>query len=448
MESGVKQMVIGGAVINLSNLVWTDAADPIQMERSVFLVQDFRNGIFDDKRYFLISFGKDTLEDGCASRTYLAVRGKDGKYIMEPAEGYMEERSGGTVLDLLKLPTDINGVRLHKASRFRRTVLNRWQEGVFRSEGSGRTAWNMEGGNMVIFVIGANSTGKTHFIERNFKDPGYTVLNIYDYQQRMRKDDGLRGSSEWERLFQANELLKEDIVDLVRQGKDVVVEQTFFRALRRIGYVEAIREISRKISIVVYVMMPSVEQLRKNCEKKAEDTGGNPEYAYDRVKRELSEVFEFPNSAEGFSRIYEVSDGGITERMDDPDWTRIEQAKKELLDEAEERQKQREKKERREKLIQEMNHIRFIHRCEVCKKRELLTADEAYEQGWDYPPKMGQFRNFLTPRTCGNCSIADTLCFKLMSGKATFSDLSADEKETLEYIKNEPENLLPSEDEI
>lgn len=238
--------------------------------------------------------------------------------------------------------------------------------------------------------------------------------------------------------------MKADIVELVRQGKDVVAEQTFFRALRRIGYVEAIREVSRKIPIVIYVMMPSDEQLWQNCEKRAEDTGENPKYAYKQIKRELSEVFEFPNPAEGFSRIYEVLDNRIIERIDEPDWTRIEQAKKELLAEDEKRQKKREKKERREKLIQEMEHIRFWHYCEVCEKKELLTADEAFEQGWDYPPKMGQFR-IVFPRTCGNCCMFGTLYLKLISGDF---NLSADEKETWERINNEPESLLPSEDEI
>lgn len=296
---------------------------------------------------------------------------------------------------------------------------------------------------MVAFVIGGNCTGKSRFIEQNFKDPQYTVLDVLDYQKR---EDKFFGLSEWEKLFQANERLKDDIVDLVLLGRDVVVEQTFFRALRRIGYVDAIREISRDIPILVYVMMPSDEQLRQNCQKRLQDTGEDPEYAYKRTKRE-AEIFEFPNPAEGFSKIYVVSDDGITECLDEPDQTRIEQARQELLDEAEKRQKEREKKERQEKLTEEMEHIRFWHYCEVCGKKELLTADEAFKQGWDYPPRMGQFRNFLLPRKCGNCSIVDALCFKLLSGKKTFSDLSADEKETLERIKNEPESLLPLEDE-
>lgn len=300
---------------------------------------------------------------------------------------------------------------------------------------------------MVVFVIGSNFTGKSHFIEQNFQNSGYAILDVYDYQKRVKSDGRFCGLSEREKLFQANELLKADIIGLVRQGRDVVAEQTFFRALRRIGYVEAIREISGEIPVEVYVMMPSDERLRKNCEKRIKDDGGNPVYACERIKREMSELFEFPNPAEGFSKIYEVSDEGITERMDAPDWGRIERAREELLNEAGERQKKREARERREKLTREMGHIRFWHYCEVCGKKELLTADEAFERGWDYPPRMGRFR-ILSPRTCGNCSIADTLWFKLVSKEKTPYALSEDEKETMERVMNEPESLLPLEDEI
>ena len=33
----------------------------------------------------------------------------------------------------------------------------------------------------------------------------------------------------------------------------------------------------------------------------------------------------------------------------------------------------------------------LIHICEVCGKTEILTPDEAFNDGWDYPPRMGGF---------------------------------------------------------
>lgn len=101
---------------------------------------------------------------------------------------------------------------------------------------------------------------------------------------------------------------------------------------------------------------------------------------------------------------------------------------------------------RREKLARDMEHIRFWHYCEVCGKKELLTADESFEQGWDYPPRMGKFRQ-LSPRTCGNCLLADTLWMKFTSKKTDIFFLTKRERETMERIKNEPESLMPQEGE-
>ncbi len=300
---------------------------------------------------------------------------------------------------------------------------------------------------MVIFVIGANCTGKSRFIEQNFTGRGYTVLNVYDYQQRTKKDEHFRSCSSFEQLFQANEMLKTDIVGLVHRNQDVVVEQTFFRALRRIDFIEAIREAAGDIPVEVYVMTPSDEQLWQNCVKREKKSGWDSKREYDRIKRELAEIFEFPNPAEGFSRIYAVSGVDVAERREVPDWTIVEKAKMELQKEAEERAEKQAAAERHEQLIQKTKHIRFWHYCEVCGKKELLTADEAFEQGWDYPPGIYSFR-LLTPRKCGGCSITKTLWWKLVVLKKNLLELTDDEWETLKRIHNEPESLIPTQDDL
>lgn len=33
--------------------------------------------------------------------------------------------------------------------------------------------------------------------------------------------------------------------------------------------------------------------------------------------------------------------------------------------------------------------MKLKHICEVCGREEILTPEEAYRAGWDYPPKMG-----------------------------------------------------------
>ena len=32
---------------------------------------------------------------------------------------------------------------------------------------------------------------------------------------------------------------------------------------------------------------------------------------------------------------------------------------------------------------------KLMHICEVCGKTEILTSEESFNAGWDYPPRMG-----------------------------------------------------------
>lgn len=70
--------------------------------------------------------------------------------------------------------------------------------------------------------------------------------------------------------------------------------------------------------------------------------------------------------------------------------------------------------------------------CENCGKTELLSEDEAYHQGWDYPPFMGEW-GVVSPRTCHECPISTTLYWKLISG-TTIEKLSEHHKKTLQRI--------------
>lgn len=297
-----------------------------------------------------------------------------------------------------------------------------------------------------VLIIGVNNTGKTHFIEnQGFRERGYAVLDVKDYQERTWRDEELKRLEFRERLYRANEMLLKEALELLRQGRNVVIEQTFYKAMRRIDYIDEIRKLG--IPVEVYVMMPSEERLRQNCEKRAESTEADPEYIFERAENELICRFEFPNPAEGFDRIYEVSDTGIKERHDEPDWDLVKKAKEKLKQDRRERAERLEAERRHEELVRKTEHVRFWHCCEVCGKKELLTTDEAFEQGWDYPPRMGKFR-ILSPKTCGECTIENTLWFKLICGNENLGELTESEKETLERIKNEPESLMPKEDEL
>jgi len=81
------------------------------------------------------------------------------------------------------------------------------------------------------------------------------------------------------------------------------------------------------------------------------------------------------------------------------------------------------------------------HICEACGKEELLTSEQGFEQGWDYPPKMGAFK-VISPRTCGGCSIDKTLWWALTVEGKQATDLDEKQVQTLKRILQEPESIM------
>lgn len=84
----------------------------------------------------------------------------------------------------------------------------------------------------------------------------------------------------------------------------------------------------------------------------------------------------------------------------------------------------------------------LVHICEVCGTEKVMTSDEAFEDGWDYPPRMGAF-GVLSARTCGNCPINRTLWWRLAVDKVDPSTLTAADVALVERVQNEPQSLLP-----
>lgn len=296
----------------------------------------------------------------------------------------------------------------------------------------------------VIFVMGATASGKTYFIDQNYADKDFDILNVYVYQQWAYEEAGFHESipyaEEFRCLWKAQNMLLEDIIARLQAGRDVVVEQTFYKAKRRIAYIERIRE-AVEVSIECYVMCPSDSQWKKNIENR------KLEGRFEAFKHEAEDI-EFPNTAEGIDQIYEVVDGTVTLRMDKPKPEIIDQAKEELAKEAERIKAEDDKKRREKELLESMQTRPFWHYCEVCGKKEFMTAQDAYDSGWDYPPRMGSF-GLLGPRTCGDCSVADTLYMKIHApGRLPVvleSELTPEELITWRRIKGEPESLLDEE---
>ena len=94
----------------------------------------------------------------------------------------------------------------------------------------------------LIFVIGANATGKTHFIRQRFSGKGMTCFNIYDYQQRVYREEGVGEfvpmGAQFRYLMRANQMLLADVKEALTRDEDVVVEHTLYMAKRRIAYIQ------------------------------------------------------------------------------------------------------------------------------------------------------------------------------------------------------------------
>ena len=228
----------------------------------------------------------------------------------------------------------------------------------------------------LTFVIGANAAGKTYFIEHHLASEK-VVLNIYDYQQKVYDEHGNKERITFEEQFRclkkANEKHLHDIINELKQGNDVIAEQTFFKAKRRIAYIDEIRK-EMDVKIEVYVMHPSNERWIENS-KKREDIE-NIE-VYENQKKQM----EFPNPAEGFDAIFEVVDDEIILRMDDIKPEIVKQARRELTEEDTWIRREDEREHKHRQLIASMNTRPFWHYCEVCGKKEFITAKEALDAG-------------------------------------------------------------------
>lgn len=89
--------------------------------------------------------------------------------------------------------------------------------------------------------------------------------------------------------------------------------------------------------------------------------------------------------------------------------------------------------------------MKVWHICEVCGTEVLLTPDEGYEAGWDYPPKMGVF-GVISPRICPNCLIAQTVWWAVVMDGFSVDMLTPRQVETIARIHGEPDNVVIPDD--
>ena len=85
-------------------------------------------------------------------------------------------------------------------------------------------------------------------------------------------------------------------------------------------------------------------------------------------------------------------------------------------------------------------HWRLHHICEVCGVDQILTAAEAFDAGWDYPPRMGAF-GVIGPRSCPRCPMSKTVWWALMMDGVPADALSDAQRDTLARILAEPMSI-------
>lgn len=200
----------------------------------------------------------------------------------------------------------------------------------------------------LIFVIGATAAGKTYFIDTHYRDKDVDILNVYDYQQRAYDEEGFGAGipfgAQFRCLMKANNMLLADIIERLRQGRNVVVEQTFYKAKRRIAYIDEIRK-TADVMIEIYVMCPNDKLWESNLKKRKLD--GRLQY----YKEQAADAIEFPNPAEGIDRIYKVDGDEIQLQMELSRPEIVSKAREELAEEAERMRSEDEAKRKRKELV-------------------------------------------------------------------------------------------------
>jgi len=84
---------------------------------------------------------------------------------------------------------------------------------------------------------------------------------------------------------------------------------------------------------------------------------------------------------------------------------------------------------------------RFHHICEICGLDEILTPDEAFEAGWNYPPRMGHF-GIISDRLCPKCHSLETIWWLLMMENRTADVLTERQRAAVDLMMAEPESLM------
>lgn len=96
--------------------------------------------------------------------------------------------------------------------------------------------------------------------------------------------------------------------------------------------------------------------------------------------------------------------------------------------------------------IKDYSNSKFLHICEKCGRQDILTPQKGFELGWDYPPKMSDFK-MVSPRTCGDCGIEHTIWWDICLEHKNFEELTEAQHKTIARILQEPDSIIVKDEE-
>ena len=144
----------------------------------------------------------------------------------------------------------------------------------------------------IIFVIGVPCAGKSTYIKKYYSD--YKKVDLYDYQKKaMSVVDVLKSYED----------CKQELIESIKTCDKVVMEHTLLKKMRRIPYIEAVRQFE-DVHLTCVLINPSVEKIMENEELR----GLNK--SREGILSNL-EILEIPEDGDGFDEIIIVNDFDI-----------------------------------------------------------------------------------------------------------------------------------------
>lgn len=146
---------------------------------------------------------------------------------------------------------------------------------------------------MIYFIIGPACAGKSTFIKQNFDMINTITIDVYDFQKEY---PFLTTTTVWESYVKCKDALITAITNPNRNGKDIVLEHTLLKRIRREYYIAAIREITQE-DITVYCIKPDKKTMIEHHKKRKNFAVTNDiDIAF--------KVLELPQKDEGFCEVH------------------------------------------------------------------------------------------------------------------------------------------------